>query len=114
MTQVLASPWAFPDTNRVLVVGFRGEREVAELLKPLAGMFSHVIVTEADDSQAIPSAQVAAAVAEALGSEVTVEQSTPVAQAVTDALFIAGEDDMVVVTGSLYVVGDARSRLGVG
>ena len=101
----------FPDTDRVLVVGFRGQREVAELLQPLAGLFSHVVVTEADDYQAIPAQAVAAAVAETFGPEVTVEQATPVAQAVTDALHAVGEDDMVVVTGSLYVVSDARDRL---
>jgi dihydrofolate synthase/folylpolyglutamate synthase len=101
----------FPESDRVLIVGFRGQREVAELLQPLAGMFSHVIVTEADDDQAIPASTVAAAVAEAFGSEVTVEQSTPVSQAVTDALHIVDEEDMVVVTGSLYVVSDARDRL---
>jgi len=104
----------FPDTNRILVVGFRGQREVAELLEPLAGMFSHVIVTEADDAQAIPADSLAESVAAALGPEVTIERSTPVAQAVTDALHSAGEDDMIVVTGSLYVVSDARERLAEG
>ena len=33
------------------------------------------------------------------------------AQAVTEALHEVGEEDMVVITGSLYVVSDARDRL---
>jgi dihydrofolate synthase/folylpolyglutamate synthase len=101
----------FPDSDRLLVVGFRGQRDVAKLLEPLAGLFSHVIVTEAEDHQAIPTSQVAAAVAEALGEDVVIEEVTPVAQAVTDALHAVGEDDMIVITGSLYVVSDARDRL---
>ncbi|MGH9292186.1 MAG: bifunctional folylpolyglutamate synthase/dihydrofolate synthase [Acidimicrobiales bacterium] len=40
----------------------------------------------------------------------TVECTTP-AEAVEEALGLAGEDDLVLVTGSLYVVGAARSAL---
>ena len=101
----------FPEVPRLLVVGFRGERDVAALLEPLIGLFDHVIVTAADDHLAIPTADVAAGVRQAFGDEVVIEEATPVAQAVTDALHASGEDDMVVVTGSLYVVSDARDRL---
>ena len=101
----------FPDTGRVLVVGFRGQREVAELLEPLRGLFAEVIVTEADDSLAIPAAQVADGVRQTFGEEVTIHEATPVAQAVTEALHSVGEEEIVVVTGSLYVVSDARDRL---
>ncbi len=101
----------FPETRRLLVVGFRGQREVAELLEPLNGMFDEVIVTAADDQLAIPTADVAAGVRQAFGDEVSIEEVTPVAQAVTEALHVSAEEDMVVVTGSLYVVSDARDRL---
>lgn len=102
----------FPATTRILVVGFRGQREVAELLAPLRGLFTHVFVTEAADQMAIPSSAVAAEVRDAFGAEIVIEESAPVGQAITEALHIAGEDHMIVVTGSLYVVSDARDRLG--
>ena len=101
----------FPETNRVLVVGFRGNRDVTELLKPLTGLFSEVYVTAASDAMAIPAADVAASVRQVFGPDVTIEISEPVSQAITDALHSVGEDDMVVVTGSLYVVSDARDHL---
>ncbi|MCP3977477.1 MAG: bifunctional folylpolyglutamate synthase/dihydrofolate synthase [bacterium] len=101
----------FPDTDRVLVVGFRGERDVTELLKPLSGLFDEVIVTEAADKMAIPAADVVAGVRAAFGPDVSIETATPVSQALTEALHLVGEDDMVVVTGSLYVVSDARDRM---
>ena len=101
----------FPDTQRLLVVGFRGQRDVAALLEPLRGLFDQVVVTAADDHLAIPTSEVAAGVRQTFGDEVTIEEVTPVAQAVTDALHAVGEDDMVVITGSLYVVSDARDRL---
>jgi folylpolyglutamate synthase/dihydropteroate synthase len=40
-----------------------------------------------------------------------VEAVTPVAQAVTEALDRASEDDIIVVAGSLYVAGEARIRV---
>ena len=39
------------------------------------------------------------------------EESGDVVDAVTRALQIAGDDDLVLVTGSLYVVGAARGFL---
>lgn len=101
----------FPDTHRVLVVGFRGERNPVELLAPLAGLFGEVIATAAQDDAALPAPAVAAAASEVFGEGVSVESVTPVVQAVTDALDRVGPDDAVVVTGSLYVVGEARQRL---
>ena len=101
----------FPDTNRSLVVGFRGERDVAALLEQLTGLFSSVIVTAADDPMAIPTAVVAAAAREVLGDDVAVQEVAPVAAAVEAAMEAAGVEDMVVVTGSLYVVSDARDQL---
>ena len=100
----------FPATNRILVIGFRGEREVGELVAPLQELFSEVVATAAADPMAIPAGDVATAVSDAFGPDVAVSVATPVSQAVTDAIHAAGEEDIVVVTGSLYVVGEARGR----
>ena len=56
----------------------------------------------------IPAEETALA-AKALGCEVAVVDD--VAGAVSRALDIAGEDDAILVTGSLYVVGAARTYL---
>jgi len=101
----------FPATDRVLVVGFRGDRDVVAVLEPLQGLFAEVVVTAADDPEALPTDVVAAGARTALGEDVVISESTPVAQALTDAFHQVGEDDMVVVTGSLYVVGDALDVL---
>ncbi len=45
------------------------------------------------------------------GADVTVEEVLPVAQAVTEALAAVDETGAIVITGSLYVVGEAISRL---
>jgi dihydrofolate synthase/folylpolyglutamate synthase len=101
----------FLDATRILVVAMRGNRDVAEVLAPLAGLFDRVIVTAADDPHAIDPDVIAEAVVQAFGPDVLVEVEHPAVQALTEALSHAGEDDMVVVTGSLYLVGEVRDRL---
>lgn len=101
----------FPDTRRVLLVGFRGERDVAHLLEPFVGLFDEAVVTAADDPDSIDASIVAEGVREALGDDVRIVVEGPVAQAVTEALHRVGEDEILVVTGSLYVVGEAREAL---
>lgn len=101
----------FLETNRTLVVGFRGQRDVGALLEHLKGLFSSVVVTAAADPMAISTAEVAAAARDVFGPEVIVEEMTPVGGAVEAAIESVDADDMVVVTGSLYVVSDARDQL---
>jgi dihydrofolate synthase/folylpolyglutamate synthase len=101
----------FPPAHRVLVIGMRGDRDPAALLSHVGELFDEVIATAADDPAAIDAATVAAAARAVFDDEAAVEVVTPVAQAVTEALDRVAEDDMVVVAGSLYVVGEARNRL---
>jgi folylpolyglutamate synthase/dihydropteroate synthase len=43
-----------------------------------------------------------------------VEEAGSVAEALARALAVADPDDLVLVSGSLYVVGAARAALGAG
>ena len=92
-----------------LVVGMRGDRDVATLLAPFADLVDHVWATEPDDPAAIPAATVAAAAASAL--DVDVETMASVPEATSAAIDAAGRDGAVVVTGSLYVAAEARESL---
>ena len=91
-------------------MAMRGRRDIADTLAPLAGLFETVVVTAADDPAAIDTTLIAAGVREALGQDMTVVTELPAAQALTEALSYAGEDDIVVVAGSLYLVGELRGR----
>ena len=101
----------FPETDRILVLGMRGRRDVADALAPLAGVFNRVVVTTANDPAAIDPQLITTAVRTALGEDIEVTVEEPAAQALTEAQSFAGEDDIVVVAGSLYLVGELRSRL---
>ena len=67
-----------------------------------------VVACTAPSPRAVPGSEVREA-AESLGLEV--EQSGTVAEAVARALELADPDDVILVTGSLYVVGEARTAL---
>jgi dihydrofolate synthase/folylpolyglutamate synthase len=99
-----------PLGSRLLVLGMLAGREPSEVVEPLAEVgFDSVIVTEPPSPRARPAAEVAAAVREAgLHAEVVADPWT----AVERALAHAAEEDLVVVAGSFYLVGPARTVIG--
>lgn len=101
----------FLATEWVLVVGARGDRDLQKLLAPLRGLVGAVIATEPLDPAAIPADEVAAAAVEVFGEDVPIEKAVPVGQAITEALASVDDTGAIVVTGSLYVVGEAMTRL---
>lgn len=100
----------FPaDRGRVLVVGMLQGRDPVEMLEALDAREARLVVACAAPSpRAIPPEDIARA-AESLGVAAEVGGSVPAT--VKRALALADEDEQVVVTGSLYVVGAARGAL---
>ncbi len=93
--------------RRTVVTGMLRGRDPKELLQPLAEVgFSRAIVCQPDTPRAMDLDEVVAA-AQSVG--MTVEVHREVAIAVRRALTEAGVDDLVLVAGSLYVAGTARS-----
>ena len=99
----------FPDAQWQIVAGMRGRRSPGEVLGPLGSIAGHLWATAPDDPGAIDPVQIAASAGPALGSGSTVVAGVP--EAVTAAMEAAGSDGSVVVTGSLYVAGEARAAL---
>jgi dihydrofolate synthase/folylpolyglutamate synthase len=93
----------------LVVVGLMSPRDPVGVLSALEVERSGLVIAcEPASPRAVPAADVAAA-AEELGASAVVERD--VARAVDRALSTAGADDAVLVTGSLYVVGEARTHL---
>jgi dihydrofolate synthase / folylpolyglutamate synthase len=93
----------------ILVVGTNNGHDARDILEALDARQARVVVaTAADWQRAIPAEEVADA-AKALGCAVEIESR--VSDAVDRAMSLAGVDDTVLVCGSLYVVGEARSKL---
>ena len=93
----------------IVVCGLLRGRDPGDMLEALDAREAGFLVACTPDSpRAIPAPEVAAA-ADALG--IVAESVPDVGEAVRRALALAGPDDLVLVTGSLYVVGPARAQL---
>ncbi len=93
----------------VLVVGMLSGKDPIEMLEALdAADFDAVICTEPNWSRAIPAKEIAAA-AKTLG--ITAEVVLKPVRALERAHAVTANDDLILVAGSLYVVGEIRSVL---
>jgi dihydrofolate synthase / folylpolyglutamate synthase len=96
--------------GRVLVVGLLQGKDPLEMLEAMQARGARALVAcPAPSPRTLPPADVAAA-ARSLGVESETAGSVP--EALARALAIAAPDDLVLVSGSLYVVGAARAALG--
>jgi dihydrofolate synthase/folylpolyglutamate synthase len=95
--------------GRILVVGMLGGKDPGRMLEALDAASARLVVAcEPPSPRAQPAAVIAAAATE-LGVAALVASS--VEHALEVALEAAEPEDVVLVTGSLYVVGAARSSL---
>lgn len=95
--------------GRVMVVGMLGGKDDREMLEALGAPQYRLVVTCPPPSPRAQPAEDVAEAARSLGCRAVATGS--VAEAVELALAEAAEDELVLVTGSLYVVGAARSVL---
>jgi dihydrofolate synthase / folylpolyglutamate synthase len=94
--------------RRTLVVASLADKDIRGILEALAPATGRLIVTTNHSPRAAPAERLRKE-AEALG--LRAEVAPDVASAVQRAIDGAGETEAVVVTGSLYTVGEARELL---
>ncbi|MEX0664813.1 MAG: Mur ligase family protein, partial [Acidimicrobiia bacterium] len=105
----------FPSTPRTLVIGLLREKDPREMLEALGvQQAALVICCRAPSPRSRPPEELAAAAMELGLERARIEVVDAVADALTRALEVTDADAQVVVTGSLYVVGAARSALAAG
>ena len=102
----------FPAGPRTLVIGLLREKDPAEMLEAFdVTSCAHLVCCRPPSPRALAPELVAdAAIAAGVEPE-RVQVDDVVADAVRHAITLAGPDGQVVVSGSLYVVGAARSSL---
>ncbi len=98
-----------PGGGAVAVVGMLGGRDPSAMLAPLLAAGVGTVVACAPASPRAMPAEVVAEAARSLGASVTVADS--VAEAVEEGRRLVTDDGLLLVTGSLYVVADARALL---
>jgi len=89
----------------ILVLGISKDKDIRGICSQLRGLANVVILTQADS----PRAALASGLAQYFPSK-TVYVATSVSQAKELALGIAGSKDLILVCGSLFVVGEYRNE----
>ena len=97
----------FPTTTWELIFGVMGDKDIEGMLAPLRGRVDRALVTAADSPRAMAPEDLAAIVAAEL--DVPVETRPTVAA----AMATRSDEAATLVTGSIYVVGEARAALGL-
>lgn len=100
----------YPTTKWHVLLGVMGEKNVDLMIQNLAPIAAGVITTSVDSKRAMPSVELAAKAAQILKG-VPVVSSESVEFGLDMARAEAGSDGAVLVTGSLYMVGDVRDLL---
>ena len=107
---------AYPDlgSGREMTMVFgvmrdKAVREITEILFPIAG---RVILTHANNPRSASPAEIRHAAAR-VAAGIDIEEAEDVASALDRAREVAGSGGLVVVTGSIYIVGEAMRMLGV-
>lgn len=100
---------AFGFRNLVLVTASLADKDITGILRALAPVANHVIVTRAPGERGAPVDRMATLAQEVwAGTGVAVEGADSVTQALEKATGLTAEGDGILVTGSLYTVGAAR------
>lgn len=95
----------------ILVIGILSDKDYNSILSELVPLADHVIATRPEYSRALDHSVLAGAVQRFHGSVEAVEK---LSVAIDMARRAAGERDLILITGSLYVVGEAGALLVPG
>lgn len=96
----------------LLVVGVLQGKDLDGIASALASEVDFAIATQASEGLVAPATTVAAAVSAHGSAPAEVHADLP--RALDRAFEVASADDLILIAGSLYLVGEARSRLVKG
>jgi dihydrofolate synthase/folylpolyglutamate synthase len=97
-----------PGAKLILVLGILADKDWAEMTEVLAPLADIVIATQSHSPRAARAAVIAQQAQEHCAH---VETSTPVPAAARRALELAGENDVICITGSFYTVAEVDRAL---
>jgi dihydrofolate synthase/folylpolyglutamate synthase len=94
----------FKFDNAILIIGMSSDKDLAGIVEELAPAFKKVIVTRSIHPRAMATAPI---IDEFKKHGIEAQQTDDISIALPLALSLAGENDMICVTGSLFVVAGA-------
>jgi len=99
----------FPGRPVTLILGVLADKNVPDMARPLLQLAARVYATTPVSPRALPAERLGE-VCEQAGGQAPEVQPT-IANAVESAIAGSGPDDLIIITGSFYVVGPARRHL---
>jgi dihydrofolate synthase / folylpolyglutamate synthase len=100
----------YEDRRLIFIFGAMRDKAIAEMCEILFPLAEGVVATQADNPRSATGQEMIQA---AHRTHAEMEVSTDVPSALARAKAIAGTDGVIVITGSIYVVGEAMHVLGV-
>ena len=100
---------AYEDRKVTLVFGVMRDKAIAEVAEILFPIAEHVVLTQANNPRSATSAEIRQAASRV---QTDIQESPDVPSALAKARQIAGPGGLVVVTGSIYIVGEMMRTLG--
>jgi dihydrofolate synthase/folylpolyglutamate synthase len=114
LRSTISSSYPSLESGRDLIMVFgvmrdKAMQEITEILFPIA---ENVIVTHANNPRSATPAEIRQAAAR-VAAGIDIEDAEDVGAALTQARNLAGKNGLILVTGSIYIVGEAMRILGV-
>jgi len=95
----------------IFVLGLNTDKNISAIWKQLEGMSKLCIATRSQNPRSMDPSDIAEVVTTFGATDADVHVSTSVAEAIEEASRRAKDGDVIVVTGSIYVVGEAREHV---
>ncbi len=98
----------FPYRKLIMVIGIMADKDIPGMMKAFVSLADRIVVTRADNPRSAYPEMLAS---ELENYDVPFVIETPVSSAIEQARSLASPGDLVCVTGSLYLVSDARDYI---
>ena len=97
-----------PDKRIIAVLGVFQDKDFTAIVKTIVTQVNQVIITMSDNLRAAPASVLAEEVARYMDKKY-ISETDNVAAAIDKSLQIAQDDEVIIITGSLYTVGEAKA-----
>jgi dihydrofolate synthase / folylpolyglutamate synthase len=101
----------YPDRKCIFVIGVNNDKNISAIWKELVPRSKSVIATKSENPRSMEPSQIAELLGDLGSAQAYLDITQSVPEAIERAISVAQAEDIICVTGSLYVVAEARECL---